>query len=405
MTEQTQRIGGFTVTYRSKSGKYDTRHLLIVFSGFGATGEFTYDFTAALTDCPTEVIWIKDDFLGHASYYLCAAGNPGVADAVHAFISAQLAERGLSAADCTLLGASKGGSAALYFGLRYGFSNIIAAVPQFRIGSYVRDHWGAVFAHMVPDKSTERTEQLDGAIADAAAQATADKNIYLISSTGDPQFASQIEPNLGLLRGLGNFNLIMANSALVTQHNQVTGYCVPIILSLVNALTYGLAPRFARETLAVRTPRDNTAPSLVPHVALRQARFSGHRFFPEGISVIRGVPCPDYADIRLTMILKAGASTIELPLAKGNKSGLTRELYDGTMVAYDKGWFCTAQYKGVDIGFVPPGRWQMFIEIRCRGVQRLAPVRSDDAIFVHYQTGDTTYRVESSAKSAFLVKS
>ena len=62
---------GIEVIYKYKPRKYDNKHLIIVFSGFGGVSEFTYDFQNSLDNCPAHILWIKDCFYSHCSYYLC----------------------------------------------------------------------------------------------------------------------------------------------------------------------------------------------------------------------------------------------------------------------------------------------------------------------------------------------
>ncbi|NEC29011.1 DUF2974 domain-containing protein, partial [Streptomyces sp. SID8111] len=62
---------------------------------------------------------------------------------------------GLTPGDVTLWGSSKGGSAALYYGLKYGFRNIVASVPQLRIGSFVREAYPEVGRHMLGEAMSD----------------------------------------------------------------------------------------------------------------------------------------------------------------------------------------------------------------------------------------------------------
>lgn len=71
MSEQIEIINGVQIKYRYKKRKYDTQHMIFIFSGFGGAGMFTWDFANALQDCPAHVVWIKDDFHNACTYYLC----------------------------------------------------------------------------------------------------------------------------------------------------------------------------------------------------------------------------------------------------------------------------------------------------------------------------------------------
>lgn len=79
----------------------------------------------------------------------------------------------------TLLGASKGGTASLYFGLKYNFKNIISSAPQIKIGSFVKKVHPDVYEHLI--KSESDVEKLDSLIDKNinALELDLDKNIYL----------------------------------------------------------------------------------------------------------------------------------------------------------------------------------------------------------------------------------
>ena len=58
-------------------------------------------------------------------------------------------ELGMEKDQVTVTGFSKGGSAALYYGLKLGIRNIICAVPQIYIGNYIDNNWKHVAEHMM----------------------------------------------------------------------------------------------------------------------------------------------------------------------------------------------------------------------------------------------------------------
>lgn len=138
MNDKKITINGIDIIHRMKDRKYDNQHLIVVFSGFGANGFFTYDFENALSECPANIIWIKDDFNSCCSYYCSLDNDLSISDSIFNFIELKLNELSLEREQCTLIGFSKGGFASLYFGVKYGFKNIISTVPQFNIGTYVK---------------------------------------------------------------------------------------------------------------------------------------------------------------------------------------------------------------------------------------------------------------------------
>lgn len=367
MDEQRENIDDVEIIYRYKPRKYDNSHLVIVFSGFGAGAEFTYDFERVLQDCPAHVIWIKDDFGNHSTYYLCKDLNFKIRDSIYKFIMMKLAKFNLRETQCTLLGFSKGGSAALYFGLTYNFNNVVATVPQLRIGSYVSKHWPVTAENMMGDITAEKKDFLDKLVPNAL-KAGKNKNIYIFTSPSDPQYNDQIKPFLPEFFRVANFNMFYLNSRLIRSHSLVTAHSVPLILSVVNSLVAGAVPRYGYVEPEFDQTELSNPIEIRPLAVLYKVRFSNGRIFPEGISVLRGVPCAEYSDIKSDLIFTGERETVTRPLAKVSRPSLSRQLYDGAFVDYDKGWFCTHKHQGLDIDLIPAGLYQLSVRIACRNI-------------------------------------
>lgn len=400
--EQVAIVNGVEIVYRQNSKKYDAHHLVVVLSGFGAVGEFTYDFERSLLDCPAEVIWIKDSFLGHASYYFGSVDNHFFEGAIVAFIEGKLAASGLTKEDCTFLGASKGGSAALLIGVRHGFKNIVATVPQTLIGSYVRSSWPAVAAHMAGNHD-ETIAELDALLLERLKNDTnRDRNIYLFSSKHDEQYQSHVEPILPVLRQYQNFNCLMANSVLIRMHSQVTAYCLPIILSIINTLTWGAIPRMGEVELKAAPARKSSISLATPYVRLKKLGLTRGKLFLEGIAILRGLSCPEYRDIDLALILRHHSGEAEFPLGKVHKPQLSKDLFDGEFFNYDKGWFCSLKGDGIEVIDLPVGNWDAFIRIKCRNVTRVARITADEMLFSAWQSSNRMSQFVASDAGAIL---
>ncbi|EOL9014545.1 alpha/beta hydrolase [Cronobacter malonaticus] len=367
MSEQMEIINGVRIKYRYKKRKYDTQHMLFIFSGFGGAGMFTWDFANGLQDCPAHVVWIKDDFHDACTYYLCHNNDFYVEQAVIAFVEKMLSRHNLNKTQCTLAGFSKGGSAALWYGLKYNFKNIISTVPQFHIGSYARNQWPEVFMHMTGEASEAAARQLDALLPHQLTNDRAvDKNIYLLTSEADIQYESEVKPYIAEFRKYQNFNLFMARSMLIREHNQVTSYHVPLLLGIFYSLSQGAVPRYGDCELTA----DNT---LLPRplkpqpvAVLKKVAVKNALLFPEGIAVLKGLDCTEYQDIQVDLVFKADNFEEVFRIAKAHRPILTRQLYDGGFVNYDKGWFCTLRYEGLSLEALPAGTYQLFLDITCQ---------------------------------------
>jgi hypothetical protein len=237
---------GVSVRHRLRPARQDRKHLVVVFAGVQAGKHDFFGFDgSALDHVKGSVLWIKDSFENHNSYYLCAGLDFKIERAVAALIDATLNMLELDAADCTLLGGSKGGSAALHLGLKYDYRNIVSSVPQTLIGTYTRQKLPETFSYMAGSANDLAESVLNGYLSRLIASPRSfGKNIYIISSEADPEFAIHIQPRLKDLSNFSNFNLLLTDSTLVKSHPEVTPYNIPFILSTIYALCEGVAPRY-----------------------------------------------------------------------------------------------------------------------------------------------------------------
>lgn len=231
------------IHYRFKPVKGDCKHLLIVMSGFNIPDPTVYDFSM-LEHCHSSILWIKDDFGGLPAYYLCNNMNFEIEQGVSTLIQGTV--NFCKPNNISILGGSKGGSMALYYGLKHDIKNIITAVPQFNIGSYVAaGYWQHVGKKMMGNLSDKNIKLLDMVIKNKLYQhKRKDANIYLFTSPDDKQFATEIEPNLLLLSQYANFNLIETCSIYAPEHNKITAYNLNLILSIIYQLESNITPHF-----------------------------------------------------------------------------------------------------------------------------------------------------------------
>ncbi|MEU5716760.1 hypothetical protein AB0G71_13400 [Streptomyces sp. NPDC020403] len=235
--------GPYPVEYRFSHARNGNQHLVVVFANFSVPGDYGWS-NGVFDTLRSNVLWIRDRFHGKNSYYLCKGMDFGLEQSVAGLISNVLGSLGLTRDQCTMWGGSKGGSAALYFGLKYGFRNIVAMVPQFRIGTYVLQY-PSIAQHMMGEVTERNTMIIDDAIPSlvrAGANQTA--NIYLLSSPQDEQYKDQVEPFLALFGGYDNLNFIFSDSPHIVDHAHVTGRNLPVLMGLVNFLIDGIAPRY-----------------------------------------------------------------------------------------------------------------------------------------------------------------
>ncbi|MBD0423749.1 hypothetical protein H0H10_32110 [Streptomyces sp. TRM S81-3] len=236
--------GAFPVEYRFSHAKSGNRHLVVVFANFSAPEDYGWS-NGVFDNVRANILWIRDRFDGMNAYYLCRNMDFGLADSVQTLISNVMRSLRLTPDQVTLWGGSKGGSAALYFGLRYGYRNIVAIVPQFLIGDALEKRHPKVSAYMLGEGAPAHNARvLDALLPDLVrAQANPGANIYVLSSPQDEHYSVQVEPFLGMFQGYENFNFMYSESPTITGHATVTRRNVPALVGLLNLLADGYAPR------------------------------------------------------------------------------------------------------------------------------------------------------------------
>ncbi|MFD8069683.1 hypothetical protein [Streptomyces parvulus] len=253
--------GAYPVEYRFTHGKGGNRHLLVVFSNFGVPDDYGWS-NGVLNPVRANILWIRDRFRGMRSYYLCEGMDFSLEQSVIGVVSRVMNALDLTPDRVTLWGGSKGGSAALYFGLRYGFGNIVSIVPQFLIGTYVKTVHPKVARFMLGEGvPEENVRTVDALLPDLVRSGVGrQSNIYLLTSPQDEQYEEQVAPFLGLFQGYDNFNLVYSESPHITRHSDVTRRNVPFLMGLVNMLADGLAPRLGMVRNGYEEPdRDSSA--------------------------------------------------------------------------------------------------------------------------------------------------
>lgn len=405
MNEITQNINGIDIYYKIKNKKYDNKHLIIIFSGFGTESMFTYDFQTALNDCPATIIWIKDDFSNCCSYYMCKNLDFTIAESINNFIEERLLELDLNKDNCTLAGFSKGGSAALYFGLKYNYKNIISTVPQLKLGKFTSDHWPQVAEHMLGEVSNDRVQELDSLLPNLLNTCRdLDKNIYLLTSQIDKQYLEQVKPYLPDFIRFRNFNLFYAKSLLVREHNQITSYHVPLLLGIFYSLAQGAHPSYGHVELEGDGKIGNPDESHTPITVLKKIGIKEQLIFPEGIAVIKGISCGEYSEISTKIIFKNADVKFTFPLAKANRPVLTRQLYEKGYVNYDKGWFCTFKFQGLDISTIEPGSYAVYIEISSGGITKARELEADKVLHSKLLCENNYYKFQTEGKTLTFIR-
>ncbi|MFW0179404.1 DUF6270 domain-containing protein [Rothia sp. P7208] len=387
-----------SLKYMFRQGSSDRKHLLVIFSGFRAKG--TLDFSgAALSSIRHNVLWIYDEFgEDHQnSYYLMEHGTFSIRDTVDEFLNSVREELDLSWENIAYTGFSKGGTAALYFGLRHQVGAVISTVPQFFIGRYVRKNWPAVFEYMKKPSAKPQTAQktIDAVMSDLLKKAVEVKtHLYVMTSPNDYQYEEEIKPYLSSLERFENFNLLVSESPLITQHNEVTAYNVPVLLALFQLVADGIFPTIgnchtrtsASATLAARQRQRREGVAIAEKVTTTADK----RLELSLVTLIRGVAQPDYTSMNRKLIVRSSTGDFTMPLGKRLDPSISRRYVQDTFVDYSAASSSTVQGAGISLSAFPLGRSTLHVSMMGKSASSPveAPVTTRNPFFSHVVDGD-----------------
>ncbi|GLW69800.1 hypothetical protein Kpho02_20990 [Kitasatospora phosalacinea] len=258
--EGTDSSGPVPVDFRFSPTRNGTRHLVVVFANFSAPDDYGFS-NGVLDQVRANVLWIRDRFNGGNAYYLCQDMDFATERAVAAVIARFVHALDLTHDQVTVFGGSKGGSAALWFGLRHGYGNVLALIPAFRIGTSLFKRRPAAAELMTGGVTPEKVAALDALLPELVAT-TPHRNtrVYLLTSPQDELYAEQVEPFLPLFADYPDFHLLVNDSPLITGHTTVTARTLPVVLGLLNLLVAGIAPRLGLARTGGEQPdRDTSA--------------------------------------------------------------------------------------------------------------------------------------------------
>ncbi len=131
------------IKYLFYEGK-NTDKLILTFPGFSSLGNPpAYNYIRTLKDSNTHKLFILDDHGPRGSYLIGQNRDNSIELSVMSLLSNLCQEYDIKHENIISQGSSKGGTCALYFGIKYGFGYAIAGGPQIRVGTYL--------SHAAPD--------------------------------------------------------------------------------------------------------------------------------------------------------------------------------------------------------------------------------------------------------------
>lgn len=195
--EKKHYSNGYNLKYILEQNDSDT--LVIIFSGFTRIGiKARYNYNRSLKDVKVNKLFILDDF-GYderGAYYLGHNMDFAIQETVLNLIT-EIQDK-LSTNKTIYTGSSKGGYAAIYFGIKEKGSTIISGAPQYKLGNYLnlndylRDN--SLRYIIGQDVSEEKIEYLNNYMKKQIVECKDNNStIYLHYSVEDHTYKSHIQ--------------------------------------------------------------------------------------------------------------------------------------------------------------------------------------------------------------------
>lgn len=216
------------VKYLFQKSYSKTNSLVIIFSAFPTKRKQpSYNFVRTLSEFDCNKLFILDDFGCRASYYLCEKKDFAIERSVISLIESIVKENDIDFVIST--GSSKGGYAALYYGIKYGFDHIISASPQYYLGDYLLDQTNShdVTNFMSGSSEEEDHQYLNNLMPKMIEETRYTPHIFIHLGKDEPHYENHVKPLLSKLdAGHINYELNLGD---YSKHSEV-GKFFPTIL-------------------------------------------------------------------------------------------------------------------------------------------------------------------------------
>lgn len=196
------------IKYIFKEGNKSVKKLIVIFSGYAANDsnlKHRYNYLNILENTNIHKLFILDNNGETGSYYFGENLNFNVDSSVISLILFKAREYNVNLEDIISLGSSKGGSAALYFGIKYKFGAVFSGAFQTKIADLItlrRPESEKFLLGNLEDKDyAKRYNQLNSIMFNLL-ESPVLSNLYLISSPNDWQYDIHVKPFIEKLKQL-----------------------------------------------------------------------------------------------------------------------------------------------------------------------------------------------------------
>lgn len=216
--------------------KHQSDVLCIVFSACTRKGiKARYNYIRTLKKYKVNKLFILDNygFDSRGAYYLGQNGKFDIEKVVEELI--EKIKRETNSNECIFLGSSKGGYAALYFGMNFNNSKIIVGAPQYFLGNYLKgDANQHILEYIMGDKSDESINYLNKLLHKKITSSINRYSIYIHCSKEEHTYKNHISYLIEDLKE--NSRYVETEILNYREHNEVGVYFPRYLCKILDRL-------------------------------------------------------------------------------------------------------------------------------------------------------------------------
>ena len=216
----------------------------------------SYNYTKFLKDINVNRLFIEDTCGEFGCYYLCNNMNFEVEETVIALIESIMKKYKIKPENVITFGSSKGGSAALYYGLKYKFGHVISGAPQTKIATYLNGCRPNMLQYIAgQDLAEDNLKKIDSLILNQVKASNNTTKINLLTSEKDGQYKTHIVPLVKKIKTAKiDANIVFEPG--IEKHRDIATYFPSFLISNVKRIideTFSLEmPQFRYDSCSVR---------------------------------------------------------------------------------------------------------------------------------------------------------
>ncbi|WP_226581101.1 accessory Sec system protein Asp2 [Halobacillus litoralis] len=234
--------GSTEVKYFYWAPETESNHLIVTFSGFNGKEEHGepayYNYVRQLEDTDCHRLFILDNYDGHPCYYLGAESKLDYESSVISIISQVANGNSIPLENIILAGSSKGGTAAVYFGLKYNYGHIIAGGMQTKVGDYLYElspYTRYVVLRLITGGyDSDARERLNNHYRELFLNFKGQSKISLHIGKGDHHYKNHLLPFTNILDDRGiDYSLDVGD---YSEHSGLAKHFGPFLIKEVNSI-------------------------------------------------------------------------------------------------------------------------------------------------------------------------